>query len=287
VAADGELDEGVFIKGSPTEGRCAAPSELASPARSPPLAATPATNPAASGGGGGGGSGDRSAGAGEAGGATQGVPPSLECVDPTSPLSSNETVTPSLFSPLPPSALQEGWFEASDEHGRVYYYNESGETTWEPPLAQPREGVGGEAGAAEEEEEEVDQEAVEQPPPSAVLPADVTGGDFGTDFGGDDGAFGGGSDGGGGGGAFDNPDEFTADGEFGGDAFGGEDSFGGGFDEAGGGLEARPRLPRRGVSSSPPQRTPSRTPSRCRRPTDSGTGLAPPSRSALAASRMA
>ncbi|EOD39583.1 hypothetical protein EMIHUDRAFT_448884 [Emiliania huxleyi CCMP1516] len=87
VAADGELDEGVFIKGSLTEGRCAAPSELASPARS------------------------------------------------------NETVTPSLFSPLPPSALQEGWFEASDEHGRVYYYNESGETTWEPPLAQPREGA--------------------------------------------------------------------------------------------------------------------------------------------------
>jgi len=66
-----------------------------------------------------------------------------------------------------------------------------------------------EDGAAEEEE--VNQEAVEQPPPSAVSPADVTGGDLGTDFGGDGGGF----DGGGG--------------------------FGGGFDEAGGGLEARPR----------------------------------------------
>lgn len=37
------------------------------------------------------------------------------------------------FRPRPFNALPPGWFQASDENGRTYYYDSSGKTTWERP----------------------------------------------------------------------------------------------------------------------------------------------------------
>ena len=37
------------------------------------------------------------------------------------------------FRPRPFNALPHGWFAASDENGRTYYYDSSGKTTWERP----------------------------------------------------------------------------------------------------------------------------------------------------------